>query len=64
MKTLNFDFTSLFLYAIILSSLVALVYCAGALVVMLIGINIVSMLIVLFALVGAIMVVVHLIKHY
>ena len=64
MKTLNFDFTSLFLYATILSSLVALVYCAGALVVMMIGLNIVSMLIVLVSIIGAIMVVVHLIKHY
>ena len=64
MTTLNIDFTTLFLFSIIVSCLAGLVYGIGSLVVMLVGINIVSLLIVLVAVAGSVMVLVHMVKHY
>lgn len=64
MTTLNFDFGTLALFITILTGLTFAVYCIGALVIMLVGISIVSVMIIVVALIGAVMVLVHLIKHY
>lgn len=63
MKTLNFDLGSLFLFATILAGLTFGVYCVGALVVMLVGLNTVSIMIITVVSVGAVMVIVHMIKN-
>lgn len=64
MTTLNFDFGTLALFAIILTGLTFAVYCIGALVIMLVGLSFVSVMIIVVGIVGSVMVLVHLIKHY